>query len=60
MVVVLLTYPHLKKTVESVYDAVSKKDADLYSKWFYKGGEFKIAGIKYAARYIFTHVKIIK
>ena len=37
-----------------------KKNAGLYSRCFYEGGEYKIDEIKMGARYIFEHLRIIE
>jgi len=49
-----------EKCVDSLYYAISRKDAELYSKCFYEGGEYKIDEIKMGARYIFEHLSIIE
>lgn len=49
-----------EKSVDSLYYAISKKDAELYSRCFYEGGEYKVDEIKRAARYIFEHLSIIE
>ena len=38
----------------------SKKDAKLYSRCFYEGGEYKIDEIKMGAQYIFEHWSVIE
>ena len=49
-----------EKTMESLYYAISKKEAGLYAKCFYEQGQFTTSEIKLGARYIFTHFKILK
>jgi hypothetical protein len=49
-----------EKCVESLYYAISKKDARLYSRCFYEGGEYNINEIKMGARYIFEHLSIVE
>ena len=49
-----------EKTMESLYYAISKKDAGLYAKCFHEQGQFTTNEIKLGARYIFTHFKILK
>jgi hypothetical protein len=48
------------KTVDTLYCAISKKDAGLYAKCFYEHGELNTSEIKLAARYGFAHLRILR
>ena len=49
-----------EECVDSLYYAISKKDAGLYSRCFYEGGEYKVDEIKMGAQYIFEHWSVIE
>ena len=49
-----------EKNVDTLYYAISKKDAGLYAKCFYEKGEFTTSEIKQAAPHIFARLKILR
>jgi len=49
-----------EKNVDTLYYAISEKDAALYAKCFYEHGEFTTSEIKQAAPHVFAHLKILR